>query len=463
MQTKRSIWVILLCWLVFTSACQHTSSAPVVPITNTAVVPSLAAAMPQTATPQALENSPLIPINIIRAGTPPKRGEGKVLLPEIPGDYLIYRTKLGLMQYVSLDGSLRGNLIDGYLINEIEPVLEIDGLDPVRMISNGKDSRFIFVQEWDDEHYAFKSASIWMTDIFGNPILSWEIPLNSNLLCLKPAFSPQSRWILIDCKVGRVDAGFYSDNHQLHLIDIKSGMIKIFNVTKCYGGEVFHQQIIWSKDEEQFLYWCNYNEYALISIENAQPSFVQILTNGSDIEARHSYILSISPDWKKVVLDMGSTPKNADGTVSGYRIYVVDFECVLKNPKCADGEIFTLSFPEPRSEPSRYTDLHIYWDMGWGDIAWAVFPRGASSGAAGCIDLSTNTNQKCDWDFVGHEYFGVSPDGEWLVLAGTKDWRHFPRTLYVVSVKDGTVRHLVEPDPNNAIDYIGFYGWLTIP
>lgn len=322
MQTKRPIWIFLLSWLVFIPACQYTSSEPIAPITNTAVVPSPTVTMPPTATPQVLENPPLIPVDIIYAESPPKRGEGKISLPEIPGDYLVYWTKLGSVQYVSLDGMLRGNLIEGYLINEINPVLKTKKLDPVRMISNGKDSRFIFVQQWDDEHYMFKSASIWMTDISGNPIKSWEIPSNPNLLCLKPAFSPQSRWILMDCDVGHVDGGFYSDNHQLHLIDTRSGMIKIFNVTKCRGGEFFFpQQIIWSQDEDQFLYWCNYNEYALMTTKNVETKFVQILALGGDIKGTGSYILSVSPDWKKVVLDMGSTPKNADGTVSGYRIY----------------------------------------------------------------------------------------------------------------------------------------------
>lgn len=455
MHTKRPNWIFLLSWLVFIPACQYTSSAPIAPITNTVVEPSsLAATMSPTATAQVLENPPLIPVDIIYAGAPPKRGDAKVSLLEIPGDYLIYWTKLGSVQYVSLDGTLRGNLIDGYLINEIQPVLEIDGIDPVRMISNGKDSRFIFLQEWNDENYLFKSASIWMTDISGNPINSWEIPPNPNLLCLKPAFSPQNHWILMDCDVGHLDGGFYSNNHQLHLIDTRSGKIKIFNVTKCNGGEFFSpQQIVWSQDEEQFLYWCNYNEYALVSTKESEPNFIQLPTDSNDLRARSSYILSVSPDWKKVVLDMGSTPKNADGTISGYRIYVADLECVLNNPTCTEGKTFTLSF----AESTRFADLHIYWVKEWDSMVWVASPD------SGCIDLLTNTNQKCDWSFAGQEYFGASPNGEWLVFAGTQDWRRFPRMLYVVSAEDGTVRQLAEPDPNNAVDYIGFYGWLTIP
>jgi len=469
MQTKRPTWMFLSCWLVFILACQFTSSTPVIPLITTTVEPFPIVTIPPTAIPQTPEYPPFIPVDIVHAGVPPKQGDAKVSLPEIPGDYLVYRTKRGSLQYVSLDGTLRGNLIDGYLISELEPVLKTEGLDPVRMISNGEDSRFIFVQERDDKNYGFESASIWVTDLFGNPIKSWEVPPDPNLMCLKSAFSPLNQWILMDCEVGHIDDGlFYPDNHQLHLINAESGIVTIVNVTKCRGGEFFFpQQIIWSQDEEQFLYWCNYNEYALISTKDSEPNYIQMLTYGSNAGVRDSYILSVSPDWKKIVLDMGGMPKNADGTVSGYRILVADLECVLNNPNCSGGETFTLSFAEPRDEPSQFTDIHIYWVKEWGDIVWVVSPGITASGAASCIDLSTNTNQECPRDWAGQEFLGTSPDGHWLLFDGFMSHPLFPdsfsRFLYVVSVKDNTIRYLTKPDENNMIEYIGFYGWLTVP
>ncbi len=460
---KNTTRMFLLSWLVFIVACQNTSFAPVTPLTSITVEPPLAAFTPRVAT---TEYSLFTQIDLIHTGLSPKRGDAIVSLPDTPGDYLIYWTKRGLLQYVSLDGAIRGNLIDGYLINELDPTLEVEGLDPVRMISDGKDSRFIFAQEQDDKNYVFKSVSFWVTDIFGNSINSWRILPDPNRVCLKPIFSPQSRWVLIDCKVGRVDGElFYPVSRQLYIIKTESGAAQTVDITKCRGEEIFlPQQILWSRDEERFLYWCNNNEYTLMSTKGSDPTSVKIPAQGSDTATRNAHILSVSPDWEKIVFALDNTSQSVYGATPVNRIAVADLDCILHDPKCS--EITTLDLP--LAQPVDLTDndylkTQIYWIYPWDNLIWVVSSTETSS--YGCIDLSTFINQNCKKNLSGQEYLGVSPDGQWLIFIGYIEQnaqRLASKKLYAVSVKDNAVRYLADPDVNNAVDYIRFYGWLTI-
>ena len=159
-----------LFWLSLISACQSVLSlAPVATTTFTATAQPIVVTAPATQTlptPVAVKKSEVLSMtqsSIVSKGIIPKRGNAKVSLPKQPGEYLLYSPK-GIVQYISPDGAIKGNLIDGPLINE-------DGTYLVGMLSGQGTPRFIFMktQGTQFQNPVFKSASIWMTDVFGNP------------------------------------------------------------------------------------------------------------------------------------------------------------------------------------------------------------------------------------------------------------------------------------------------------
>jgi len=408
---------------------------------------------------QTPESISLTQSNIVFKGEPPDFGDGKVSIPQTPGDYLVYWNKKGFVRYASLDGTIKGNLIEGYLINEHAPVVILPGK---------KTSQFIFTTK-HQEYTTIGNTSIWMTDIFENLLETWKVEANSEFGCFDPVFSPYGYWMAIDCYSA---TAYSSSGRYINLVNLESGKASVLNI-KCDLGPTpgpwtSSKNFNWSHNETEFSYRCPFGEYYFISISGDNVVARQLGDSSGNLR-----VWSVSPDWKKIVLDMGYMPKNADGTTSGLRVFIADLDCVLNNPNCAQGETFDLPFALPIDQATRaWADLQMYWNKAGDGIAWMSSSytydnKGSFSTryhSSGWIDLSTNTNQMFERQLHGStEFLGISPDGEWMLFSGYTDPYPFPRTLYVVSLKDGTIRHLAESDKDNAVDIINFYGWLTIP
>lgn len=183
-------------------------------------------------------------------------------------------------------------------------------------------------------------------------------------------------------------------------------------------------------------------------------------------------IWSVSPDWSKIVLDMGYLPKNKDGLIPGLRILVANLDCVLSKLVCDRGTTFDLPFSLPYSEGdiknNLGTNLQLYWNKSGDVLAWMATSSSYTGSfyernhLSGWIDLATNTNHVFDQQLDESTVFlGISPDDKWMLFQDSSNLYPNSGGLYVMSLEDGDVRHLVQD--NEMTNYIHFHGWIVIP
>ena len=471
MNKTRFIRIFLLFWLSLISACQSVlSPAPVGTTTFTATAQPIVVTAPATqALPTAMtvKKSEILATtqsSILSKGIVPKRGNAKVSLPKLSGEYLVYQSKLGLIQYVSLDGTVSGNLIDGYLTSELDPILKTEGFDPVAMLPGQGTPRFLFMklQEAQNQAPIFESALLWVTDVFGNLLETWRVLPNSDFACIDPTFSthpylpvyypvhtPFYNWIGIDCFL------WHGEGRNINLINLETGQTKSFTI-QCEPGPSLTfvaetPSFFWSRAETDFSYRCPIAEYYFVSISGDHVIAKQLGDSFGSLT-----IQAVSPDWKHAVLDAGYMPKNADGTIPGVRILIENLDCVLNKPICDQGTMYDLPFSKPYDSAEINTQpsgLNLEWGHSGHSLIWA-------SDTMGQIDLSTHTNHI----FASHApglLLGISPDDKWMVFLGM-DPNSNEYGLFDMSVDDNNITHFLAK-PENMAGLVKFYGWMTIP
>ena len=409
-------------------------------------------------TPITVKKSEIIPLTqsaIVSKGTPPKRGNARVSLPQRPGEYLIYGPKRGVTQYISMDGTIKGNLIDGFLVNELEPILKTEGIGPSGMFLEQGIPRFIYVNlEGGDP--IFKSASIWVTDVYGNPLESWNINTNSDFSCVIPMYASYTlfpvtplfyNWIAINCSHGEA--------RNINLINLRTGETKAFTIQCDPGPSPAPAQpgpsFSWSQVETEFLYQCPFAEYYFISLSGDHVIARQLGDSFGNLN-----IWSVSPDWKNIVLDRGYLPKNADGTIPGFRVLVSDLDCILKQSVCDQGTMYDLSFGIPYDKTKDHTTpyLNVVWSHSGNRLIWTTWAN------MGWIDLSTHENHTFDIN-NSDLLLDISPDDQWLLFFG-EDPNSKETGMYAMSFENNHVTHFLAK-PENMAGLVSFDNWLTIP
>jgi hypothetical protein len=318
-------------------------------------------------------------------------------------------------------------------------------------IIEGSTPRFIYAETQldgiENKQGYFNSEYIWETDVSGNLLNSWKVLPTGSHICWSPDISPYGDWIGIVCEGA-------NDDHEINLINLKTGDTSSFAI-HCYlldtSGDFY-----WSANEAKFVYQCPEAEYYFISMDSNHVVASQL----GDRTTNEFDILTISPDWKQIVIDMGAMPNNPDGTISGHRIIIANLDCVLtNNSECNQGTTFELpsggpynQIPIDQMRGMPPTPLGFDWSHSGNTLLWMSY------GAIGQIDLRTNTNRVTKQGAFAF-LVGISPNDQWMIFFG-KDPNSDNSGLVSMSTHDSSITHFIaRPD---ILGFYSLYGWLTI-
>ncbi len=382
---------------------------------------------------------PLTTSSVISKGAPSMLVNAKISLPKALGDYLVYASFDGRsLLYSSPDGNIKGTLVD----ENIDPALIIQGRTP-RFVFIGTQTKYIVGPSFD-------TASVWETDVFGNLLNSWKVLSGSNM-CMNPEISPYSNWIAIDC----INE---SDNRMINLINLRTGDTKSFTIhcDSDFAPTPLPGSFYWSANETEFAYRCPVAEYYFISLSSDHVTAKQLGDRPNEFD-----ILTISPDWTHIAIDMGTMPENPNGTIRGERLMIANLDCILaNNSQCNQGITFDLPISEPVT-PFPFEQLQATWETAiicrWthddNALIWTT-----AHGGIGQIDMRTNTNRTITPG--GSAYLlDISPDDQWTIFFG-KDPNSDNFGLFSMSTHDNSITHFLA-GPNIG-GRITVYGWLTI-
>jgi len=425
-----------------------------------------------SASPTSVPSLQETPIVTISKTTPPVSIFTKGTLPSEAGEYLLYSSDENSIEYVSLDGKTRGILITEQ--NSQWPAPNVN----FRWIKADPSGFIFFTRQYSQANVYVGSStvSVWRTDVFGNPLkgtskLSIELGKDDN--CTNPVISPRGHWMIIDCHS--------ASRRYVLVVDVKAETIQKIDV-HCESflstPELYVNSSIWSDDEMNFLYECGVAEYEFISLSNDTQVHKYIdwnIKNGGSghinpnpsLYRRKGFgntILSISPDWRKIALDIGEMPKKPDGSISGFQIFVTDLndslskpDCSLNDPNCNQGAVYDLPFGEPYypTENEGEPAFGLEWSHFGDSLMWTSYK------SMGSIDLSTQKNHVFDRKSSGL-LLGFSPDDHWMVFFG-EDQNSNKYGLFAMNVENNMTHFLAEAKTKNKAADILFYGWLTIP
>ncbi len=405
---------------------------------------------------------------------PPNFIEATGSIPNIPGTYVIYANYGESLKYASLDGKAQGILFD--FSDTLSPSTSYDTYPRSVHFQAGQPSSFAFsalpngygANSLLEEEYV-----ILLTDLVGNPLNSWR--LTPTDLCFAPYFSHQGNWIAVECTTTRaVEIGY------LNLISLKPGNeTKAYHLPYCPREAVYPPTIFWSSDDKHLLYSCptphpKYKYHCFLSVDDDEMVCKTIFLSDQNGKSSAANILSVSPDWSKIILDI-----DYQASISGYRIYIADIDCVLDEEICTQGVTLDLplAFPDnPKSTPQ------IIWSPARNEFVWNTLSydssndRNENSYLVGRFDLVTGETYIFErtW-YRNTEFVDISPDGNWLLYYAFFDTVldfdvNKPPGYFAMSLDDGKVHYvapaidIANPPQGGATSYdMVFYGWLIIP
>ncbi len=408
---------MLACLVVSTAACQSALPGSETPT----VVPA--------AKPMKLTNGEL-PSFIDAKGSPPEKS----------GNYLVYSElfseQAGDVKYVSLDGTVKGTLLHYSLIDNWFPTPFMSSEQPI--------PRFVFTDYHEGEILLRNNKlRVWVIDSSGEPLHSWQLETesDSNARCGKPSFSPSGHWMVLICSV----AGW----HYIDLVDLGSGKQKIIPLPASAETVPVEN---WSGNETHFYTWSNTYIYCFVSLSSDEAVCRDV----------GKPILSVSPDWSRIVLFNGNMAPRSDGTVPGTRISLVDMECALDGSHCENSLDFELPFRQSMAGSSSITPgIELRWNASGSKLAW--MNHGYSDQASqevdypscGWITPSEKSKQMlCERVESKTSLLSVSPDENWLLLSDS-------RSLYLLSSTGTDLHRFI--NPTSEFGEISIYGWLTVP
>lgn len=411
-------------------------------------------------------------------------------IPTIPGAYVIYANSRENLKYASLDGEMQGGLFDfsdtfsPFTYDDTYPIsVHFQARQPfgfaLSALSNGGHNYFL-----DDEY------NILLTDLVGNPLSSWS--LTPTDLCFAPYFSPQGNWIAVECITTRE-----VENSYLNLVSLKpDDETKAYHLPYCPREAVYPPTIFWSSDDKHLLYSCptphpKYKSYCFLSVDDDEMVCKTIFLSDQNGKSSAANILSVSPDWSKIVLDLGHLPDDENGFIPGFQIYLADLECVVTEEFCDQGLTLDLplAFPydpdNPKNDPADiafWNAAQLLWNPAKNEIVWMTsssddsHDKNENSHLVGRFDLATGETHIFErtW-YSDTEFIGISPDGNWLLYYAFFDTAldfdvNRPPGYFAMSLDDGEVHYvapaidMANPHQGGAISYdMAFYGWLIIP
>jgi len=404
--------------------------------------------------------------------------------PTVSGTYVIYSNDGKSLKYASSDGKTQGVLFDfsdtfppSIIHSYVYPFLTHSDIYPrsvhfqaeqpssfaLSALSNGSGAD-MHTLIYDEDAY-----NVLVTDIIGNPLNSWV--LTPTHLCFAPYFSPQGNWIAIECQETK------TGNSYLNLISLGSGnKTKAYHLPNCGRNVVSPPMITWSSDDKHLLYSCpaySLNEFhCFFSIDDDEMVCKTISLSEEKGENSMANILSVSPDWSKIVFDLGYQKENENGLISGYRVYLTDIECIVTEEFCDQGSVLDLplAFPcDPNNQESRPA-MHLFWNTTKNKLVWVTSSNGGSndmslnSHIVGSFDLFTGKTYVFEHKWYRHtQFISISPDGNWLLYYALEPTGDRERELgyHAISLMNGDA-HPIAP-ASSMSGNMEFYGWLATP
>ena len=328
------------------------------------------------------------------------------------------------------------------------------------------------------------TVSAWRTDVFGNPLGNanqLNLTIGKDDGCNDPTISPQGHWLVISCLsidgTGRYVVLMNLMEETAQKIDMNCG--------NSGSQDIYADTTIWSNDDMNFLYECNWDDYLFTSLsdhvqvhkyidskigceDHCGLEFYYMSQDHAGF-ARWNEYLSVSPDWKKfaVVITKVLKPSNKD-LITGFQVLIADLGYALNNPDCSlndsncnHGKVYDMPFS--KSYCCRATTYQAVYavpsfSLEWGrsgtEAAWTTYET-----SEGWIDLSSQVNHLQTGPGL---LLGYSPNDQWLVLAGS-DKNSAKRGLIIQNVHNANLSHfLVDEKGTEPWENVIFYGWLTI-
>jgi len=480
---KKGFFILFIALLVV--SCRDT-----LPKNQTTATPAITKVFPpsplpvqpitETETPVHLLPSPLVFHEFkgmsFREGAPVAFINATGSMPTVSGTYIIYANYGKSLKYASLDGKIQGDL---FHFSERFPLYisyEDEYSRSLHFLAGESPKLIRSYQSGVPDIFIKGEYNIMETDLVGNLMKSWKLLPTD--WCFAPFFSDQGNFVIVECE----ETG--TQQHYLNIINLEQeNKKKAYQLPSC-RGEPVRPGIIWASDNEHFLYSCpssspEKNLHCFISVSDDDIICKQIHIDSVSEELK---ILSISPDWSKVILDLGFQPVNKNGKTSGFRIFITELECILYKEFCNQG--ITVNLPleyafDPNINKNSITPrLHLYWNVAKNELIWMTSSydgsnnRSLNSHLVGRFNLLTGQNQivkpgenhinKNRW-YENTEIIGVSPDGDWLLYYALEPTTDYEKSVgyYAMSLENGSI-HSVALATNMSGDIV-FYGWLTIP
>jgi len=441
--TSKIIFFLSLIGLLV--ACQAgtltpTKTIPTLDIASigTAAIQTASAQLTQTAAPTP-SSTPVPPLIVFSLGKAPSFITARGSLPTTPGDYLLYDDpSTGGLGYISMDGTLRGTLVQYKNIGKgafFSPSLFVT--------SSTELPRLIFT------YLEGSDIKIWITDLSGNSLKSMQAKVNFDAgnQCYQPSVLSDGRWLELWCGP--------ENKHLTYFVDLSLSNKKITSLGLDYCAAGYDNvKSSFPYDEAKWIWWCDKEpeEYCFTSHFESKSVCVD--------PTRWAFS---SPDLSKTAVIEGDMPHNSDETVPGIRIVVFDRGCLFKESSCGPNQEFELPYYQPITvKKLGAPSLEFQWGKDGKSLAWLLAPfglfgqlntRGIGPANSGIINLTENTSQVL-WQGLpaNTDLDSWSPDGNWLLF-------HDEKGLHIGSIKGQNIRRLVAAQNYGA----AFYGWLTIP
>lgn len=454
---------------LFITACQSTLPQNPIVFTPTPTTQSIETEISlPTPTPYPTFPAPSVSTELqgvtIETGEAPHFIEATGSQPSDPGTYIIYINNRGDIRYVSLDGKKRDTLFD-IDFEKFHYIPDLPSHKGIQFLA-GESPKIALSSLSDiiDEEHA-----VLFTDLAGNPIQTWQLN-PEGWGCFTPSFSPQGDFAIIEC----MESGRY-----LNLINLGTNDVeKSYHLPSCDSEIIHPMPIIWRQSGKDFLYHCKSfrNIYCFISLDQ-EPVCKSIQLKDPNGQVQQPRILSISPDWSKIAFDMGYQPADENGFILGYRVYVANTDCVIKEDICTEITVIDLPFAypyNPNQERASRPGFQIVWRPTKNELVGNTSSQDNNSNdkksIVGIYDLEKEENRFFRvWD-SSIELISISPDGEWLVYKGIEFMPGFDgaKQYYATSLENGMIHSLASsiefwPTRGAALDHIEFFGWLVIP
>ncbi|MFH2103007.1 MAG: hypothetical protein ABIJ39_06580 [Chloroflexota bacterium] len=359
------------------------------------------------------------------------------------GTYLVYHDQPLIAEYISIDGTRRGNILEyyPYYHDEIK-MIQPEGRELLLM--NYEGSWQYTIRKIDLVDQTMRSWRVTFEDPDVLLCSEWINGRSSDSYCKDlVSFSPDGRWMVVD---GRIH-----DRYGWYVIDFENGRAGyIYSTPWIYryeGVPTYEQEsprhYTWSAGSN-VLFRVLYDRQ-VDSIDWRYCMLVPAELRLVCGEMTEDKLFGVSPDGLRVViwhLESG----DGEGEITDTLI-VGSPECILGLDLCQEDIVIRL--PQRGSSISYWTITVIADDDDY--LIWAkyIVNQQAEPGIVGRVNWETGESEILFTNLpVGFSIFTLSPSGEWL--GGTDNF-------------GGSVLIRMDPGIIRRFEIGYFDGWLVIP